>query len=104
MAIYPGGEGFIVPAAADAEEILRDIAPVARRSRRPAWNAAAARPLLAWGVAWIACAALFQYVPGPAGAVLGVPGAGAAAVTWLVRTRDVRLPTERRFAMIWLGS
>jgi hypothetical protein len=104
MAIHPGGEGFGVPAASDAERILRDIAPVSRRSRRLTREAAVARPLLAWGLAWMAGTVLFQYVPGPVGAIAGsVPCAGAAAVTWLLRSRDVRLPTERQFMLLWFG-
>jgi hypothetical protein len=104
MTIHPGSEGFSVPAASDAQQMLRDIAPVARRSRRLTRDAAAARPLLAWGLAWMAGAVLYQYVAGPAGAILGsVPAIGAVAVTWLMRSRDVRLPAERRFALIWLG-
>lgn len=104
MTIRPGSERPGVPAAWDAERILREIAPVARRSRRLAREAAGARPLLAWGLAWITGTMLFQYVPGPAGVVLGsLPSAGAVVVTWLMRSRDVRLPTERRFALLWFG-
>lgn len=104
MTIQPGGESAGVPTAEDAERMLQEIAPVARRSRRLTLDAAAARPLLAWGLAWMTGAVLSQYVSWPAGAVLGsVPAAGAAVVTWLIRSRDVRLPSERRFALLWLG-
>ncbi len=102
MAFNPQDEDFHVPTSADASRILEELTPVTRRSRRLARDVAFARPLLAWGLAWMAGAVLFQFVPGAAGAVLGTAAcACAAAVTWLVRPREVRLNTERRFALIW---
>jgi hypothetical protein len=102
MAFNPQGEDFRVPTSVDASRILEELAPVTRRSRRLARDVAFARPLLAWGLAWMVGAVLFQFVQGAAGAVLGTAGcACAAAVTWLVRPREVRLNTERRFALIW---
>lgn len=83
---------------------LREIAPVIRRSRRLARDARLARPLLAWGLAWMAGAALLEYAPGPGGMILASSGSvGAAAVTWLARSRDVRLPTQRQFTLVWLA-
>jgi hypothetical protein len=102
MAFNPECEDFRVPTSVDASRILEELAPVTRRSRRLARDVAFARPLLAWGLAWMVGAVLFQFVQGAAGAVLGTAGcACAAAVTWLVRPREVRLNTERRFALIW---
>lgn len=84
--------------------MLREITPVARRSRQLARDARLARPLFAWGLAWITGAALLEYVPGPGGVALSsVPAVGAAAVTWLARSHDVHLPTERRFTLAWLA-
>jgi hypothetical protein len=61
-----------------------------------------ARPLLAWGLAWSAGAILFQFLPGVTGDVLGTAAcAAAAAVTWLIRPREVRVRSERRFALLW---
>jgi hypothetical protein len=98
MTFQPPGEELGVPKSSDAARILREIAPVVRRSRRLTRDARPARPLLAW----MAGAVLFQYVPESVGAVLGsLPGTLAVAVTWLARSRDVRLPAERRFAVLW---
>jgi hypothetical protein len=103
MAFNPHGEDLGVPTPADASRILDEIAPVSRRSRRLARDVAFARPLLTWGLAWIAGAILYQYIPGVTGVILACAAcASAAAVTWLVRPRDVRLHTERRFALCWL--
>ncbi len=45
---------------------------------------------------------MFQFLPGPLGAILGTAVcAGAVAITWLVRPREVRLYTERRFSLLW---
>jgi hypothetical protein len=102
MTFNPHGEDFHVPTSADASRMLQDITPVTRRSRRLARDVTFARPLLAWGLAWAAGATLFQFLPGAAGAVLGTAVcAGAVAVTWLVRPREVRLYTERRFSLLW---
>jgi hypothetical protein len=104
MTFHPVDEGYGMPTSSDAARILREIVPVTRRSRQLARDATRARPLLVWGLTWMAGAALFQYVPGPVGAILGGAAcAGATAVTWLVRPRDVRLPTERRFALLWFA-
>lgn len=90
--------------SADAARLLAEITPVARRARRLARDTSLARPLLAWGLAWTTGAVVFQYVPGPGGVVLGsAPAAGAAAVTWLARSRDVRLPARRRLTRAWLA-
>jgi hypothetical protein len=103
MAFNPHGEDFRVPTPADASRILEEIAPVSQRSRRLARDVAFGPPLLAWGLAWMAGAILYQYVPGVAGAVLGTAAcAMAAAVTWLVRPREVRLDFERHFTVCWL--
>ena len=103
MTINPHGEDFRVPTSADAARILEEITPVTRRSRRLARDVTFARPLLAWGLAWAAGASLFQFVPGVSGAVLGTAVcAVAGAITWLVRPREVRLNTERRFSLLWL--
>jgi hypothetical protein len=102
MIADPQGEGFAVPTSADASRILQEITPVARRSQRLARDVTFARPLLAWGLAWMAGAVMYQFVPGTAGAVLGTAaGAGAAAVCWLVRPREVQMHTERQFALLW---
>jgi hypothetical protein len=102
MTLNPHDDNFRVPTSADASRMLQGIAPVTRRSRRLARDVTFARPLLAWGLAWAAGATLFQFLPGPAGAILGtVVCAGAVAVTWLVRPREVRLHTERRFSLLW---
>lgn len=97
------GKRFAVPESSDAARMLDEIAPVAQRSRRLTRDATLARPLLAWGVAWMTGAVLFQYVPAPAGALLGsLPCAGATAVSWLVRTPEVRLPGQRR-PLLWFA-
>jgi hypothetical protein len=102
MTFNPLDDNFHVPTSADASRMLRDITPVTRRSRRLARDVTLARPLLAWGLAWAAGAILFQFLPGPVGAILGTAVcAGAVAVTWLVRPREVRLYTERRFSLLW---
>jgi len=104
MSFNPQGEDFGVPTSSDAARILDELTPVTRRSRRLARDVALARPLLAWGLAWMAGALIYQYVHGPAGAVLGTAAcAVAAAVTWLVRPREVRLPNERRFGLAWFA-
>ncbi len=84
--------------------MLREITPVTRRSRQLARAAALGRPLLAWGLAWMTGAALFQWIPGVAGVLAGcVPCAAALAVCWLARSPDVRLPGRRRFALLWFA-
>jgi hypothetical protein len=103
MTADPPGEGAGPPTSADASRILAGLSPVTRRSRRLARDAMLARPLLAWGLAWAAGAIIYQFVAGPAGAALGTAAcAAAAAATWAVRPRDVRLGSERRFALIWV--
>jgi hypothetical protein len=98
----PQDQAFDVPTSADATRILEEITPVTRRSRRLARDVALARPLLAWGLAWAAGAVLFQFIPGAVGMVLGLTAcAVAAAVTWIVRPREVRLGSERRIAALW---
>ena len=117
MAFDPRGENFSAPTAADASRILDEITPVSRRSRQLArdvmawaldhWMVgrparACTRPLLAWGLAWMAGATLYEFIPGRAGALLGTAACAAAlAVTWLVRPREVRLDNERRFGALW---
>jgi hypothetical protein len=102
MTVNPQGEDFQVPTSADASRLLQEITPVTRLSRRFTRDVMFARPLLAWGLAWTAGAIFFQFLPGAAGEVLGtVVCAGAAAITWLVRPHEVRLHTERRFALLW---
>jgi hypothetical protein len=105
VTFYPAGEDSPEPTtSADAVRALREIAPVIRRSRRLARDAHLARPLLAWGLAWMAGAALLEYVPGPGGMIgASAASAGAAAITWLARSRDVRLPTQRQFTLLWLA-
>ena len=96
------GEDLGAPTAADASRILDEITPVTRRSRQLARDVMFARPLLAWGLAWSAGAILFQFLPGVTGDVLGTAAcAAAAAVTWLIRPREVRVRSERRFALLW---
>jgi hypothetical protein len=102
MAFDPRGEDFSAPTAADASRILDEITPVARRSRQLARDVTFARPLLAWGLAWMAGATLYELIPGTADALLGTAACAAAlAVTWLVRPREVRLDNERRFGALW---
>lgn len=102
MAFDPRGENFSAPTAADASRILDEITPVSRRSRQLARDVTFARPLLAWGLAWMAGATLYEFIPGRAGALLGTAACAAAlAVTWLVRPREVRLDNERRFGALW---
>lgn len=102
MAFDPRGENFSAPTAADASRILDEMTPVSRRSRQLARDVTFARPLLAWGLAWMAGATLYEFIPGRAGALLGTAACAAAlAVTWLVRPREVRLDNERRFGALW---
>jgi hypothetical protein len=84
--------------------MLREITPVSVRSRQLARDVTVARPLLAWGLGWIAAAIFYQEIPGPAGVVLAaVACACASAVTWLARPRHVRFrEAERRFASLWI--
>jgi hypothetical protein len=93
-----------VPTSADALRMLREITPVSGRSRRLARDVTWARPLLAWGLAWTSGAIAYQLVPRPAGLALGLAAcAAAAAVSWIVRPREVRFrEAERRFALLWL--
>jgi hypothetical protein len=103
MTFSPRGEDYRAPTSADAARILQEITPVTRRSRRLARDVTFARPLLAWGLAWTAGAIVFQFVPSPGGAIGGsAVCAVAAASTWLVRPREVRLNHERRFTLLWL--
>jgi hypothetical protein len=103
MTADPPGEELHVPTSADASRILAEITPVTRRSRRLARDVTLARPLLAWGLAWTAGAIVFQFVPGLTGAALGTAAcAGAAAASWAVRPREVRLGSERRLALLWV--
>jgi len=102
MATSQPGENVDVPTSSDAVRLLGEIAPVARRSQRLARDVTMARPLLTWGLAWITGSVLFQYVRSPDGAVLGLLACAAAiAVNWLVRPREVRRTTERRFGLGW---
>jgi hypothetical protein len=102
MTFDPRGEDFGAPTAADASRILDEITPVSRRSRQLARDVTLARPLLAWGLAWMAGATLYQFIPAPAGAAAGAAAcAAAAAVTWLVRPREVRQDNERRYGALW---
>jgi hypothetical protein len=91
-----------VPTPTDASRLLGEIAPVTERSRRLTRDVTIGRPLLAWGLAWIAGAILFQYLPSPAGAIGGLLACAAAAgVNVLVRPREVRRNSERRFGLGW---
>jgi hypothetical protein len=92
-----------VPSSADASRLLAEITPVSSRSRRLARDVTWARPLLAWGLAWTGGTIAYQLITGPAGAVLGSAAcAAAAAISWIVRPREVRLrESERRFALLW---
>jgi hypothetical protein len=91
------------PTSADASRMLRDITPVSSRSRRLARDVTWARPLLAWGLAWTAGAIGYQVIAGPGGVLFGTGAcAAAAAVSWIVRPRQVRSRTaERRLALLW---
>jgi hypothetical protein len=103
MTTDPQGDSFVLPTSADASRILQEITPVARRSRRLARDVTFARPLLAWGLAWISGAVLYQFIPGAPGAVLGTAASvGASAACWLVRPREVQLGSERQFALLWI--
>jgi hypothetical protein len=95
-------ENVDIPTSADAVRLLGEIAPVTRRSQRLARDVTMGWPLLTWGLAWIIGSVLFQYVRSPDGAVLGFLACAAAiAVNWLVRPREVRRTTERRFSLGW---
>jgi len=103
MDVDPRGTGASPPTSADASRILADIAPVARRSQQLTRDVTMGVPLLAWGLAWLTGALLFQYLPRPAGPVLGLGVcAVAAVVTRVARPREIRLHTENRFALAWL--
>jgi hypothetical protein len=102
VAANPPGENVGVPTSADASRILGEITPVTRRSQQLARDVTMAPPLLAWGLAWIAGSLLFQYLPSPAGAIAGLGVCAAAvAVNVLIRPREVRRSTERRFGLGW---
>jgi hypothetical protein len=102
MAANPPGENIGVPTSADAARILDEINPVTQRSRRLARDVTMGRPLLAWGLAWIAGSVLFEYAPAPAGAIGGsLACAAAIAVNVLMRPHEVRRSTERRFGLGW---
>jgi len=102
MTFDPHADNYSPPSPADASRLLGEIAPVSRRSQRLARDVTFARPLLAWGLAWMAGALLYQFVPGPGGAIGGMAAcAAAAATTWLVRPREVRHDNERRFTLVW---
>jgi hypothetical protein len=92
-----------IPTSADASRMLRDITPVSGRSRRLARDVTWARPLLAWGLAWTGGTIGYQVIAGPGGVAFGVAAcAAAAAVSWIVRPRQVRFrEAERRFALLW---
>ena len=91
------------PTSADASRILAEIAPVTRRSRQLQRDVTMGVPLLGWGLAWLVGSLVYQYVHGPAGAVLGLAAcAGAATATRVVRPREIRLNTEKRFALAWV--
>jgi hypothetical protein len=95
-------EHLDVPTPTDASRLLGEIAPVTERSRRLTRDVTIGRPLLAWGLAWIAGSILFQYLPSPAGAIGGLLACVAAAgVNVLVRPREVRRNSERRFGLGW---
>jgi hypothetical protein len=99
----PRGADARPPTSADASRILADIAPVTRRSQQLTRDVTMGVPLGAWGLAWLVGALVFQYVGAPAGPVLGLAVcAVAAVVTRVVRPREVRLHTEKRFALAWL--
>ena len=103
MTVDPQRDSAGLPTPADASRILAEIGPVTRRSQRLTRDVTMGLPLLAWGLAWLAGALLFQYLPGPAGPGLGLAACAAAAVvTRLVRPREVRRHTENRFALAWL--
>jgi hypothetical protein len=102
MTVDPQGDDGGRPTPADASRILAEIEPVTRRSQRLTRDVTMGLPLLAWGLAWVSGAVTFQFLPGPAGVVLGLLAcATAAATTRLVRPREVRLHTENRFALAW---
>jgi hypothetical protein len=91
------------PTSADASRILAEIAPVTRRSQQLQRDVTMGVPLLGWGLAWLVGSLVYQYVRGPAGAVLGLAAcAGAATVTRVVRPREIRRNTEKRFALAWV--
>lgn len=91
------------PTSADASRILAEIAPVTRRSQQLQRDVTMGVPLLGWGLAWLVGSLAYQYVHGPAGAVLGLAAcAGAATATRVVRPREIRRNTEKRFALAWV--
>lgn len=91
------------PTSADASRILAEIAPVTRRSRQLQRDVTMGVPLLGWGLAWLAGSLVYQYAPSPAGAGLGLAACAAAAiVTRLVRPREIRRNTEKRFLLAWM--
>jgi hypothetical protein len=103
MDVDPRGTDPRPPTPNDASRILADIAPVVRRSQQLTRDVTMGVPLLAWGLAWLTGALLFQYLPSPAGPALGLSVcAVAAVVTRVMRPREVRLHNENRFALAWL--
>jgi hypothetical protein len=65
------------PTSADASRILAEIAPVTRRSQQPQRDVTMGVPLPGWGLAWLLSALAYQFVPSPAGAVLGLAACAA---------------------------
>src|SRR6201996_2728165 len=91
MTVDPQRDSAGLPTPADASRILAEIGPVTRPAQRLTRDGHLGLPLLAWGLAWLAGALLFQCLPGPAGPGLGLAACAAAAVlTRLVRPREGR--------------
>ncbi len=92
-----------VTTVGDASTALAGLRPVQRRSRQIIRDTGMGRPLLAWGVAWMAGAVALHALagwPGPTvGAALCVL---AAAVSWLGVDRQLVRGFERQFAVGWV--
>lgn len=91
------------PGVAEAAAALAGLEPARRRSRRFIRDDGMGRPLLSWGIAWVAGSVALQSLPSPWGAWIGMSLCVAAvAVSWLGRHRRVIRGFEQRFAMCWL--
>ncbi len=100
MAVEGPGDA---PTAHDASTALAALHPVQRRSRQIIRDAGMGRPLVAWGVAWIAGAVALHVLADWRGAAVGsVLCVLATAVSWLGVDRQLVRGFERQFAVGWM--
>lgn len=92
----------VEPTPADVARTLAELGEIGSRSRRAATSAFVRRPLLLWGLAWLAGFAALDLLPWPLAVPLGVAFALAAALgSRLWQAADAVSGWEARLRWCW---